>query len=110
MAPNAVTSAVALARAAAGGDADATPVDGPPSSMSKDARQRAYRDMLLVRRFEEKAGQLYSLGAIGGFCHLCIGQEAVVVGVQMALQASDQVVATHRNHGQLWRWASIPRR
>ncbi len=101
MAPNAVTSAVALARAAAGGDADATPVDGPPSSMSKDARQRAYRDMLLVRRFEEKAGQLYSLGAIGGFCHLCIGQEAVVVGVQMALQVSDQVVATHRNHGQL---------
>jgi len=51
----------------------------------------AYREMLLIRRFEEKAGQLYGMGFIGGFCHLYIGQEAVVVGVQMALKDGDQV-------------------
>jgi pyruvate dehydrogenase E1 component subunit alpha len=56
-----------------------------------------YRDMLLIRRFEEKAGQLYGMGLIGGFCHLYIGQEAVVVGMQTALTpgtASSQAIAT----------------
>ena len=57
-----------------------------PAEFSKDEELHAYRDMLLIRRFEEKAGQLYGMGLIGGFCHLYIGQEAVVVGMQMALR------------------------
>jgi pyruvate dehydrogenase E1 component alpha subunit len=62
---------------------------------------RAYRDMLLIRRFEEKAGQLYGMGFIGGFCHLYIGQEAVVVGMQMALKDGDQVITSYRDHGHM---------
>ena len=58
-----------------------------------------YREMLLIRRFEEKAGQLYGMGHIGGFCHLYIGQEAVVIGMQMALQEGDQVITAYRDHG-----------
>ena len=54
--------------------------------MSADQLKSFYRDMLLIRRFEEKAGQLYGMGLIGGFCHLYIGQEAVVVGMQAALE------------------------
>jgi pyruvate dehydrogenase E1 component alpha subunit len=61
----------------------------------------AYRDMLLIRRFEEKAGQLYGMGFIGGFCHLYIGQEAVVVGMQRALGEGDQVVTSYRDHGHM---------
>ncbi|MFC3162564.1 pyruvate dehydrogenase (acetyl-transferring) E1 component subunit alpha [Ciceribacter thiooxidans] len=61
----------------------------------------AYREMLLIRRFEEKAGQLYGMGFIGGFCHLYIGQEAVVVGVQMALKDGDQVITGYRDHGHM---------
>ncbi len=80
---------------------DVTMPGGDEAALTRDEEMRAYHDMLLVRRFEEKAGQLFSLGVIGGFCHLCIGQEAVVVGVQMALAAGDQVVATHRGHGQM---------
>ena len=57
----------------------------PIPEFTKDQEIAAYRDMLLIRRFEEKAGQLYGMGFIGGFCHLYIGQEAVVVGMQMAL-------------------------
>jgi pyruvate dehydrogenase E1 component alpha subunit len=62
---------------------------------------KAYRDMLLIRRFEEKAGQLYGMGLIGGFCHLYIGQEAVVVGVQLALSDGDQVITSYRDHGHM---------
>jgi pyruvate dehydrogenase E1 component alpha subunit len=62
---------------------------------------RAYRDMLLIRRFEEKAGQLYGMGLIGGFCHLYIGQEAVVVGALAALREGDQVVTSYRDHGHM---------
>jgi len=61
----------------------------------------AYRDMLLIRRFEEKAGQLYGMGYIGGFCHLYIGQEAVVVGMQMTLKQGDQVITSYRDHGHM---------
>lgn len=61
----------------------------------------AYRTMLLIRRFEEKAGQLYGLGHIGGYCHLDIGQEAVVTGLHMAARPGDQMIAACRNHGQL---------
>ncbi len=62
---------------------------------------QAYHDMLLIRRFEEKAGQLYGMGFIGGFCHLYIGQEAVVVGMQMALKPGDQVITSYRDHGHM---------
>jgi len=62
---------------------------------------RYYRDMLLIRRFEEKAGQLYGMGLIGGFCHLYIGQEAVVVGVQAAQQPQDSVITSYRDHGHM---------
>ena len=58
----------------------------PPAKIPSEELIRHYRDMLLIRRFEEKAGQLYGMGLIGGFCHLYIGQEAVVVGMQMALK------------------------
>nr|WP_268894544.1 pyruvate dehydrogenase (acetyl-transferring) E1 component subunit alpha [Rhodovarius lipocyclicus] len=60
-----------------------------------------YRDMLLIRRFEEKAGQLYGMGLIGGFCHLYIGQEAVVVGIQSQLKPGDQVITSYRDHGHM---------
>ena len=60
-----------------------------------------YRDMLQIRRFEEKAGQLYGMGLIGGFCHLYIGQEAVVVGMQACLTEGDSVVTTYRDHGHM---------
>jgi len=60
-----------------------------------------YSDMLLIRRFEEKAGQLYGMGLIGGFCHLYIGQEAVVVGMQANVGPRDQVITAYRDHGHM---------
>lgn len=60
-----------------------------------------YEDMLLIRRFEERAGQLYGMGLIAGFCHLYIGQEAVVVGMQSALRPGDQVITGYRDHGHM---------
>ena len=74
---------------------------GAEPAISKDELTRAYRDMLLIRRFEEKAGQLYGMGLIGGFCHLYIGQEAVVVGMQMCLKPGDQVITSYRDHGHM---------
>jgi pyruvate dehydrogenase E1 component alpha subunit len=68
---------------------------------SKDDLLSYYRDMLLIRRFEERAGQLYGMGLIGGFCHLYIGQEAVVVGMQAALKHGDQVITGYRDHGHM---------
>ncbi|MET0169599.1 MAG: thiamine pyrophosphate-dependent enzyme, partial [Aliihoeflea sp.] len=73
----------------------------PPLEFSKEDELKAYRDMLLIRRFEEKAGQLYGMGFIGGFCHLYIGQEAVVTGMQMALKEGDQVITGYRDHGHM---------
>ena len=73
----------------------------PPADLSKDQELGAYRDMLLIRRFEEKAGQMYGMGLIGGFCHLYIGQEAVVVGMQMALKPGDGVITGYRDHGHM---------
>ncbi|WP_289033764.1 pyruvate dehydrogenase (acetyl-transferring) E1 component subunit alpha [uncultured Roseibium sp.] len=67
----------------------------------KDQELHAYREMLLIRRFEEKAGQLYGMGLIGGFCHLYIGQEAVVVGMQMAKVDGDQMITGYRDHGHM---------
>jgi pyruvate dehydrogenase E1 component alpha subunit len=60
-----------------------------------------YRDMLLIRRFEEKAGQMYGMGLIGGFCHLYIGQEAVVVGMQSTIVEGDAVITSYRDHGHM---------
>ena len=60
-----------------------------------------YRDMLLIRRFEEKAGQLYGMGQIAGFCHLYIGQEAVVTGVRAAMKEGDQMITSYRDHGHM---------
>ncbi|GEP05162.1 pyruvate dehydrogenase (acetyl-transferring) E1 component subunit alpha [Methylobacterium oxalidis] len=68
---------------------------------SRDEDLHAYHEMLLIRRFEEKAGQLYGMGLIGGFCHLYIGQEAVVVGMQMASEEGDQVITGYRDHGHM---------
>jgi pyruvate dehydrogenase E1 component alpha subunit len=69
--------------------------------LGKDGLIGLYRQMLLVRRFEERAGQLYGMGLIGGFCHLYIGQEAVVVGVQSIKQPDDQVITGYRDHGHM---------
>ena len=69
---------------------------------SKEQLLRLYEQMLLIRRFEERAGQLYGLGLIGGFCHLYIGQEAVAVGLQSALQeGKDSVITGYRDHGHM---------
>jgi len=68
---------------------------------TKEQELTALRDMLLIRRFEEKAGQLYGMGAIGGFCHLYIGQEAVVTGIQMVLKQGDQLITGYRDHGHM---------
>jgi pyruvate dehydrogenase E1 component alpha subunit len=68
---------------------------------SKDELIHYYREMLLIRRFEEKAGQLYGMGLIGGFCHLYIGQEAVVVGLQATAEEGDNIITTYRDHGHM---------
>ncbi|MDW3207595.1 MAG: pyruvate dehydrogenase (acetyl-transferring) E1 component subunit alpha [Alphaproteobacteria bacterium] len=71
------------------------------ASASKDDLLKYYKDMLLIRRFEEKAGQLYGMGLIGGFCHLYIGQEAVVTGMQAASKEGDAVITSYRDHGHM---------
>jgi pyruvate dehydrogenase E1 component alpha subunit len=71
------------------------------AALSKEKLLKMYREMLLIRRFEEKAGQLYGMGLIGGFCHLYIGQEAVVIGIQNAAKEGDAVVTTYRDHGHM---------
>jgi pyruvate dehydrogenase E1 component alpha subunit len=78
-------------------------MDDPAEVPEFDQKQEltAYRHMLLIRRFEEKAGQLYGMGLIGGFCHLYIGQEAVVVGMQMAIKQGDEVITGYRDHGHM---------
>ncbi len=72
-----------------------------PPKASPALFMQLYRDMLTIRRFEEKAGQLYGMGLIGGFCHLYIGQEAVVVGMQSVLEDGDSVITTYRDHGHM---------
>ena len=71
------------------------------SNVSKEELLHFYRQMLLIRRFEEKAGQLYGMGLIGGFCHLYIGQEAVVVGLEAAAEEGDKRVTSYRYHGHM---------
>ena len=74
---------------------------GRGQEVSRDELLKLYRMMLLIRRFEEKAGQMYGMGLIGGFCHLYIGQEAVVVGMQAALDGNSSVVTSYRDHGHM---------
>ncbi|WP_425071026.1 pyruvate dehydrogenase (acetyl-transferring) E1 component subunit alpha [Sagittula sp. S175] len=71
------------------------------TNVSADELKTWYRDMLLIRRFEEKAGQLYGMGLIGGFCHLYIGQEAVVVGLEAAAEEGDKRITSYRDHGHM---------
>ncbi|MBP2158309.1 MULTISPECIES: pyruvate dehydrogenase (acetyl-transferring) E1 component subunit alpha [Asticcacaulis] len=71
------------------------------SNVSKDELLKYYREMVLIRRFEERAGQLYGMGLIGGFCHLYIGQEAVAVGMEAASKDGDQVITGYRDHGHM---------
>lgn len=71
------------------------------ADFTAEDEMQAYRDMLLIRRFEEKAGQMYGMGLIGGFCHLYIGQEAVVTGMQGAIEEGDQVITGYRDHGHM---------
>ena len=70
-------------------------------NVSAEELSAYYRDMLLIRRFEEKAGQLYGMGLIGGFCHLYIGQEAVVVGLEAAAEEGDKRITSYRDHGHM---------
>ncbi|MBQ0822975.1 pyruvate dehydrogenase (acetyl-transferring) E1 component subunit alpha [Microvirga terrae] len=95
-------------RAGAGAANKTTPSKGSKSGATPNSPQfeksqdlSAYNDMLLIRRFEEKSGQMYGMGLIGGFCHLYIGQEAVVVGMQMATTDGDQVITGYRDHGHM---------
>src|SRR5215510_6008489 len=96
--------ALQLSRLGASGGRDSamTTVTAQPAKGDTQAAQqrRMLREMLLIRRFEEKAAEAYALGKIGGFCHLYIGQEAVAVGVSAALGPSDYVIASYREHGQ----------
>jgi pyruvate dehydrogenase E1 component alpha subunit len=86
---------MARARKAVAGSKAGTPGPG------KDDLLKYYRDMLLIRRFEERAGQLYGMGLIGGFCHLYIGQEAIAVGMQAVSEPGDQVITGYRDHGHM---------
>ncbi len=74
---------------------------GATEKPSADMLMRFYREMLLIRRFEERAGQLYGMGLIGGFCHLYIGQEAVVVGLQSVCNPGDSIITSYRDHGHM---------
>jgi len=79
----------------------AAPKASAKPNVSADELLEYYREMLLIRRFEEKAGQLYGMGLIGGFCHLYIGQEAVVVGLEAAADEGDKRVTSYRDHGHM---------
>jgi len=95
------SAASARSKAAPSKAGKANPSKSNVADFTKDEELSAYREMLLIRRFEEKAGQLYGMGLIGGFCHLYIGQEAVVVGMQMAQKYGDQIITGYRDHGHM---------
>jgi pyruvate dehydrogenase E1 component alpha subunit len=89
-------------------------IERPPQPQrykaSKEELLQLYREMLLIRRFEERAGQLYGLGLIGGFCHLYIGQEAVAVGLQSAMTVGkDSVITGYRDHGHMLAYGIDPK-
>src|SRR5258707_11305474 len=102
----------AAGRRKANGDAAPKPTKAPAApreAAGKDELLKYYRDMLLIRRFEERAGQLYGMGLIGGFCHLYIGQEAIAVGVQAVHKPGDQVITGYRDHGHMLACGMDPR-
>ena len=80
-----------------------------PPAVTREELLEYYREMLLIRRFEEKAGQLYGMGLIGGFCHLYIGQEAVVTGIQAASRDEDALLTSYRDHGHMLACGMDPR-
>jgi pyruvate dehydrogenase E1 component alpha subunit len=82
---------------------------GVNAFVGKDELLKFYQDMLLIRRFEERAGQLYGMGLIGGFCHLYIGQEAIAVGMQSISQQGDQIITGYRDHGHMLAAGMDPR-
>jgi pyruvate dehydrogenase E1 component alpha subunit len=91
-------------RSSSGGQAGGQKSAGdasPGPALEPERLEDLYRSMLLIRRFEEKAGQLYGMGLIGGFCHLYIGQEAVVVGLQALARPGDSVITAYRDHGHM---------
>jgi pyruvate dehydrogenase E1 component alpha subunit len=98
---------MAVAKTKANADApepaanDAPAISPEVADFSKEQDLAAYRTMLTIRRFEEKAGQMYGMGLIGGFCPLYIGQEAVVVGMHMVLKEGDEVITGYRDHGHM---------
>jgi pyruvate dehydrogenase E1 component alpha subunit len=96
---NPVETSNAPARRAA--SAETSSRASPIPELDKEQELAALRAMLVIRRFEEKAGQMYGMGLIGGFCHLYIGQEAVVVGMQMSLKPGDAVITGYRDHGHM---------
>ncbi len=81
-----------------------------PYKASSEELVKYYRNMLLIRRFEERAGQMYGMGLIGGFCHLYIGQEAVIVGVQDAMQETDSLITAYRDHGHILAVGTDPKK
>jgi pyruvate dehydrogenase E1 component alpha subunit len=86
------------------------PKEPQPYKASKEELLDFYKQMLLIRRFEERAGQLYGLGLIGGFCHLYIGQEAVAVGLQSAMKVGrDSVITGYRDHGHMLAYGIDPK-
>src|SRR5512137_1804963 len=89
--------------------ADRKPPGPGDNSVSPEQLKTYYRDMVLIRRFEERAGQLYGMGLIGGFCHLYIGQEAVAVGMEQAKREGDQVITAYRAHGHMLACGVDPR-
>jgi pyruvate dehydrogenase E1 component alpha subunit len=105
--------ATAAKKAPAKSKSDAKAVSAPtapkPKDFTREQELAAYEDMLLIRRFEEKAGQLYGMGFIGGFCHLYIGQEAVVTGMKMALIEGDQMITAYRDHAHMLAMELSPR-
>ncbi|MFN3749001.1 MAG: pyruvate dehydrogenase (acetyl-transferring) E1 component subunit alpha [Sphingorhabdus sp.] len=104
--PSKAKAASVSTHAIANRERPATPV---PYKATKEELLKFYRDMLLIRRFEEKAGQLYGLGLIGGFCHLYIGQEAVAIGLQSALTpGKDSVITGYRDHGHMLAYGIDP--
>lgn len=80
------------------------------NEFSKKSLLEFYEQMLLIRRFEEKAGQLYGMGLIAGFCHLYIGQEAIAVGMKHTMKKDDKVITTYRDHGHMLCAGSDPKR
>jgi pyruvate dehydrogenase E1 component alpha subunit len=84
-------------------------VQTPAEEPERDRLLDFYRSMLLIRRFEERAGQLYGMGLIGGFCHLYIGQEAIAVGMQSVKRPGDEVITGYRDHGHMLAAGMSPR-